>query len=518
MQPIHIILVLVAYFGVLILISFLTGKDTSNEAFFKANRSSPWYIVAFGMIGASLSGVTFISVPGWVRDSQFSYLQVVIGYLFGYFVIAYVLLPIYYRLNVTSIYEYLKQRFGNVSYKTGAAFFMLSRVLGASFRLFLVATVLQYFVFDAWNVPFVVTVTLSILLIWLYTARTGIKTVIWTDTFQTLFMLASVGVAVYYVANELGWGLTDFFTAPELAQYTKSFYFDSFLDKDYFWKAFIGGMFITIAMTGLDQDMMQKNLTCKNVGEAKKNVLSYSMVFIPVNVLFLFLGALLFIYADQVGIAIPQMNGQEKTDLLFPEIALNGGMGIGMAIIFLLGLIAAAYSSADSALTSLTTSFCVDFLDIAQKEQHKQKGIRQRVHVGISVLLIMVIMAFYYLLDSNVIDLLLTAASYTYGPLLGLFAFGIFTKKQIKDRYVWIVAVASVAITFILGNLPSSYLGGYEFSYELLLVNGGITYFGLWLLRTNEPSPALQTIPSQKQHRHTATSVEASLTSRAPVK
>src|SRR5690554_2196080 len=244
MQPIHIILVLAAYFGVLILISFLTGKDTSNEAFFKANRSSPWYIVAFGMIGASLSGVTFISVPGWVRDSQFSYLQVVIGYLFGYFVIAYVLLPIYYRLNVTSIYEYLKQRFGNVSYKTGAAFFMLSRVLGASFRLFLVATVLQYFVFDAWNVPFVVTVTLSILLIWLYTARTGIKTVIWTDTFQTLFMLASVGVAVYYVANELGWGLTDFFTAPELAQYTKSFYFDNFLDKDYFWKAFIGGMFI----------------------------------------------------------------------------------------------------------------------------------------------------------------------------------------------------------------------------------------------------------------------------------
>lgn len=489
MEPIFILLILAAYFGVLIFISYLTGKDTSNETFFKANRSSPWYIVAFGMVGASLSGVTFISVPGWVQDSQFSYMQVVIGYLFGYFVIAFVLLPIYYNLNVTSIYEYLEQRFGKVSYKTGAFFFMLSRILGASFRLFLVATVLQYFVFDAWNVPFFVTVTISILLIWLYTARAGIKTVVWTDTLQTLFMLGSVFIAVYFIADELNWGLIDFFTAPELEQYTKAFYFDSILERDYFLKAFIGGMFITIAMTGLDQDMMQKNLTCKNLAEAKKNVLSYSMVFVPVNILFLFLGALLFIYTDQVGIAIPEMDGQQKTDLLFPEVALNGGMGVGMGIIFLLGLIAAAYSSADSALTSLTTSFCVDFLDIRNKDPKKQKGIRQRVHIGISALLIAVIMAFNYLLDSNVIDLLLTAASYTYGPLLGLFSFGIFTKAHVKDRWVWIVAVISVILTFILGNLPAAYLGGYEFNYELLVVNGAITFLGLWLIRDKNRRP-----------------------------
>lgn len=483
MEPTLILLIIAAYFGVLIFISFLTGKDTSNDSFFRANRNSPWYVVAFGMIGASLSGVTFISVPGWVQDSEFSYMQVVIGYLFGYFVIAFILLPIYYNLNVTSIYEYLKQRFGNVSYKTGAFFFMLSRVLGASFRLFLVATVLQYFVFDAWNVPFFITVTISILLIWLYTARAGIKTVVWTDTLQTFFMLASVFITVYFVADELNWSLIDFFTAPELDQYTKAFYFESILDKDYFWKAFIGGMFITIAMTGLDQDMMQKNLTCKNLGEAKKNMLSYSLVFIPVNILFLFLGALLFIYTEQVGIAIPEVNGQPKTDLLFPEVALNGDMGIGMGILFILGLIAAAYSSADSALTSLTTSFCIDFLDIQNKKPEKQKGIRQRVHVGLSVLLIAVIMAFNYLLDSSVIDLLLTAASYTYGPLLGLFAFGIFTKWQIKDDYVWIIAIISVVVTFILGNLPAEYLGGYEFNYELLAVNGGITFLGLWLIR-----------------------------------
>lgn len=492
MEPTLILFIIAAYFAVLVSISFLTGKDTSNDSFFRANRNSPWYVVAFGMIGASLSGVTFISVPGWVQDSEFSYLQVVIGYLFGYFVIAFVLLPIYYNLNVTSIYEYLKKRFGNVSYKTGAFFFMLSRVLGASFRLFLVATVLQYFVFDAWNVPFFITVTISILLIWLYTARTGIKTVVWTDTLQTLFMLASVFITVYFVAEELNWGLMDFFTAPELDQYTKAFYFESILDQDYFWKAFIGGMFITIAMTGLDQDMMQKNLTCKNLGEAKKNMLSYSLVFIPVNILFLFLGALLFIYAEQTGIAVPVVDGQPKTDLLFPEVALNGDMGIGMGILFLLGLIAAAYSSADSALTSLTTSFCVDFLDIKNKKLEKQKGIRQRVHIGISALLIAVIMAFNYLLDSNVIDLLLTAASYTYGPLLGLFAFGIFTKWQIKDDYVWIISIISVVITFILGNLPVEYLGGYEFNYELLAVNGGLTFLGLWLIRKKNTKVSLQ--------------------------
>ncbi|HET8803310.1 MAG TPA: sodium:solute symporter, partial [Aequorivita sp.] len=418
-----------------------------------------------------------------VRDSQFSYMQVVLGYLVGYFVITFVLLPIYYRLNVTSIYEYLQQRFGNVSYRTGAFFFFLSRVLGAAFRMFLVATVLQYFIFDAWNVPFAVTVILSILFIWLYTARGGIKTIVWTDTFQTFFMLASVVVAVYYVSSELNWGFTDFFTAPELAPYTKTFFTDSFLSKDYFWKSFFGGMFITICMTGLDQDMMQKNLTCKSLRDAQKNVLSYSFVFIPANLLFLFLGALLFVYAEQVGISVPVLDGKEKTDLLFPEIALNGSMGIGLGIMFILGLIAAAYSSADSALTALTTSFCVDFLDIKKRAVDKQKGLRKRVHIGISVLLIIVIIAFKYLMDSSVIDLLLTAAAYTYGPLLGLFAFGIFTKYKIKDRWSWLVALVSVGITALLGTIPPELIGGYHFNYELLLVNGGLTFLGLILIR-----------------------------------
>ncbi len=482
MQPIHILLLIGLYFVVLLLISYYTGKTDSNAAFFKAESKSPWYVVAFGMIGASLSGVTFISVPGWVKDSQFSYMQVVLGYLFGYLVIVYVLLPIYYRLNVTSIYQYLQQRFGKVSYKTGAFFFFVSRVLGASFRLFLVASVLQYFVFEDWGVPFFITVILSILLIWIYTARGGIKTIVWTDTLQTLFMLGSVAVAIYFILTELDWSISQAIQANEIKAYTKTFFLDDFLAKNYFWKSFLGGMFITICMTGLDQDMMQKNLTCRNLKEAQKNVLSYSLVFIPVNLVFLFLGALLFVYANQQGIQIPSMNGEVKTDLLFPEIALNGNLGFGLGIMFILGLIAAAYSSADSALTSLTTSFCVDFLDIEKKEAQLQKGLRKRVHILISILLVLVIIAFEYFLTSNVIDLLLTAASYTYGPLLGLFAFGIFTKKKIKDQYAWIVALISVGLTFILGSLPSSYLGGYHFNYELLIINGLFTYLGLILI------------------------------------
>ena len=483
MQPTTILILIAAYFGILMLISYFTGKDDSNDAFFKAEGKSPWYVVAFGMVGASLSGVTFISVPGWVKDSQFSYMQVVLGYLVGYLVITFILLPLHYRLNVTSIYEYLKERFGNVSYKTGAFFFFVSRVLGAAFRLFLVATVLQYFVFENWGVPFTLTVVISIALIWIYTARGGIKTIVWTDTLQTLFMLSSVAVAIYFISTELNWTFADYFSAEALQPYTKTFFTDDFLAKNYFWKSFFGGMFITICMTGLDQDMMQKNLTCKSLGDAQKNMLSYSLVFVPVNILFLFLGALLFIYAEQNGIAIPMLDGKEKTDLLFPEIALNGNMGIGLGIIFILGLIAAAYSSADSALTSLTTSFCVDFLDIKKKKAIAQKGLRKKVHLGVSILLILVIVAFKYLLDSSVIDLLLKAASYTYGPLLGLFTFGIFTKIKIKDRWVWLVSIISVIITYIIGSIPPEYIGGYHFNYELLIVNGALTFIGLVLIR-----------------------------------
>ena len=483
MSATQILFLIASYFGVLILISYFTGKNDSNEDFFKAGKQSPWYIVAFGMVGASLSGVTFISVPGWIDGSQFSYFQVVLGYMVGYFVVAFVLMPIYYRLNVTSIYEYLLERFGTVSHKTGAFFFFVSRVLGAAFRLFLVAIVLQQFVFDEWNVPFEITVVISILLIWIYTNKGGIKTIVWTDTLQTLFMILAVVLSIYFINESLGWNFSEFLASNELKEYSKIFVTDSFLERGHFLKSFIGGMFITICMTGLDQDMMQKNLTCKTLKDAQKNMISFSIVLVGVTFLFMLLGALLFIYAKRFDIAIPLMDGNPKTDLLFPEIALNSGLGITLAITFMLGLIAAAYSSADSALTSLTTSFCVDFLDIEKKPKDHQKKIRKQTHIGMSLLLIVVIIAFKYILNSNVIDSLLTVAGYTYGPLLGLFAVGIFTKHKVKDKYVWIVALSSVILITLIANIPPENLGGYVVGYELLPINGLITFIGLILIR-----------------------------------
>jgi SSS family transporter len=490
MTATQILILIVAYFGVLLLISYFTGKNDSNVDFFKAGKKSPWYLVAFGMVGASLSGVTFISVPGWIEGSQFSYFQVVLGYMFGYFVVAFVLMPIYYRLNVTSIYEYLQQRFGVVSHKTGAFFFFISRVLGAAFRLFLVAIVLQQFVFDAWNVPFEITVVISILLIWIYTNKGGIKTIVWTDTLQTLFMILAVILSIYFINDSLGWSFREFLGSAELKEYSNIWVTDSFLERSHLAKSFIGGMFITICMTGLDQDMMQKNLTCKNLKDAQKNMVSFSIVLVAVTFLFMLLGALLFIYAKKHNIGIPLMDGNPKTDLLFPEIALNSGLGITLAITFMLGLIAAAYSSADSALTSLTTSFCIDFLNIEDKPQEDQKRIRKKTHIAMSFLLVIVIIIFKYVLSSNVIDSLLTVAGYTYGPLLGLFAFGIFTKHQINDKYVWIVAVLSVIITAILGNIPAESLGGYVVGYELLPINGLITFIGLILIRRKQHQSA----------------------------
>jgi Na+/proline symporter len=476
-------MLIAAYFAVLILISYFTGKNDNNEDFFKAGKQSPWYIVAFGMVGASLSGVTFISVPGWIEGSQFSYFQVVLGYMVGYFVVAFVLLPIYYKLNVTSIYEYLLQRFGVVSHKTGAFFFFVSRVLGAAFRLFLVAIVLQQFVFNAWNVPFEITVVISILLIWLYTNKGGIKTIVWTDTLQTLFMILAVILSIYFINESLGWSFSEFLASSELKEYSKIFVTDSILEKSHFIKSFVGGMFITICMTGLDQDMMQKNLTCKTLKDAQKNMVSFSLVLVAVTFLFMLLGALLYIYANKHNVAMPLMDGKPRTDLLFPEIALNQGLGITLAITFMLGLIAAAYSSADSALTSLTTSFCVDFLNIEKKPKEHQKSVRKKAHIGMSVMLVIVIIIFKYVLTSNVIDSLLVVAGYTYGPLLGLFAFGIFTKYQVKDKYVWVVALCSVIVITIIGNIPPEKIGGYVLGYELLPINGLLTFIGLILIR-----------------------------------
>ncbi len=483
MNASHLLLLIGAYFCLLLLISYFTGKSDSNEDFFQAGRQSPWYLVAFGMIGASLSGVTFISVPGWVESSQFSYMQVVFGYLAGYIVIALVLLPLYYRLGVTSIYEYLEQRFGWMSYKVGALSFFISRVLGSAFRLFLVAIVLQQFVFDGWGVPFELTVVLSIALIWVYTYRGGIKTIVWTDTLQTLFMLLAVGLSIYFINQALGWNLSEFLSSEAFGKYSKIWHLDSLADKNHLLKSFLGGMFITICMTGLDQDMMQKNLTCRSLRDAQKNMLSFSVVLVVVNVAFLMLGALLFIYADRSGIALPLMDGSPKADLLFPEIALNSGLGPAVGITFMLGLIAAAYSSADSALTALTTSFCVDFLGINKRRAETRKRLRKRVHLGMSALLIVVVIAFKYILDRNVIDGLLTVATYTYGPLLGLFAFGILTPYQVRDKLVWVVAVAVVLLVALLANLPAEMLGGYEIGYELLPLNGLLTFLGLLLIR-----------------------------------
>jgi SSS family transporter len=478
-----ILIVIFLYFFGLFIISSLTTGNNDNQTFFSANKESPWYLVAFGMVGASLSGITFISVPGDVGSSQFTYFQVVLGYLFGYFVVALLLLPIYYKLKLTSIYEYLKVRFGVVSHKTGAFFFFLSRITGASFRLYLVAIVLQQFVFNELKIPFEITVIISVILIWIYTFRGGIKTIVWTDTLQTSFMLISVILSIYLINQSLNWTFLDFINSNELKTYSNILVTESLMEKNHLFKSFIGGMFITICMTGLDQDMMQKNLTCKSIKEAQKNMIVFSIVLVIVTFIFLLLGALLFIYSEKLNIVIPNLNGSINSDLLFPQIALNSGLGNIIGITFLLGLIAAAYSSADSALTSLTTSYCVDVIDIINKSQNYQIKIRKRAHIIMSIILVIVIIIFKNYLNTSVIDGLLVLAGYTYGPLLGLFAFGIFTDYQIKDKYVWIVTIFSVLIVALLANLDPSFLGGYKIGYELLPINGLITFLGLILIR-----------------------------------
>ncbi len=483
MSPLLLAIIIGLYFLLLIGISYFTGKEDSNTTFFTANKKSPWYVVAFGMIGASLSGVTFISVPGWVQSTQFSYMQIVFGYLLGYIVIAYLLIPLYYKLKITSIYEYLLQRFGKISHRTGAFFFLISRILIASFRLFLVTSVLQYFILDAWHIPFEFTVVISVLFIWLYTFKSGIKTIVWTDTLQTFFMLFAVVAAIIILLNKLDLSLTEFIHSSIYKNYSKTIFTGDFNDKKYWLKSILGGMFIAIAMTGLDQDNMQKNLTCKNIKESQKNVISLGFVLILINFIFLFLGVLLFAYAEKFGVSIPVVEGKVKTDLLFPEIALNQGLGLGLGILFILGLIAAAYSSADSALTSLTTSFSIDFLDIDKKEVSKQKVLRKKVHILFSLILIIVIISYQYFIKDNIINSLLLVSSYTYGPLLGIFSFGIFTKYQIEDSWVWLIAVLSVIFTYILNQNASNWFNGFHFGYEILLINGLFTFMGLYFIR-----------------------------------
>ena len=482
MSALAVLSVVGAYFLLLMLISYLTSRQDNNQNFFLGNKQSPWYIVAFGMIGASLSGVTFISVPGWVATSEFSYMQIVLGYFPGYMVIAFVLMPMYYRLKLTSIYSYLEQRFGKKSYKTGAAFFLLSRTIGASFRLFLVAKVLQFLVFDKLGVPFWLTVSIAVLLIWLYTFRGGIKTIIWTDTLQTLFMLSAVGICIWKISESMDFGSDGMIQSISDSQYSQIFFWEDWGDKKHFVRNFFTGVFTAIVMTGLDQDMMQKNLSCKNIGDAQKNMVWFSSILVFVNLIFLALGSLLYMYASQHGI---DANGDD----LFAAVAVNGDLGPVMAIFFILGLIAAAYSSADSALTSLTTSFCVDFLDIEKKEESKQAGLRKRIHVMFSVVLILMILLLSSLGGGSVIGSLLKAAGFTYGPLLGMYAFGLFTKKHVADSWVTASAILAPIISYLL-NLFSLDLFGFEIGFEILIVNGLLCFLMLWIgsseTKTNE--------------------------------
>jgi len=481
MSPLLVFSIIAGYFALLLLIAKLTSKGSDSESFFTGNKQSPWYLVAFGMIGASLSGVTFISVPGEVGNSNWSYFQIVLGYLVGYLVIATVLLPLYYKLSLVSIYQYLETRFGVRSYKTGAFFFLVSRVIGASFRLFLVAGVLQIAFFDAFNIPFWVSVLVTIALIWMYTFQGGIKTIVWTDTLQTFFMLLAVVISIYFIATELDLTFSTLVTSITDSPMSTTFIWD-WKAPGNFYKQFLSGAFIAIVMTGLDQDMMQKNLTCKNLGDAQKNMFWFSTSLVFVNLLFLALGVLLYHYAAVQGIEIPS-----RTDSLYPLLAINEFHLLG-GVVFLLGITAAAYSSADSALTALTTSFYVDFLNKDPKESDGKA--RMGIHLGFSLLIFLVILIFRAINDDSVIVAVFKVAGYTYGPLLGLYSFGLFTKKQIKDKFAPLVCILSPMLTYLLNENSEWMFGGYKFGFELLLVNGLFTFLGLWIIsQVQSPDP-----------------------------
>lgn len=480
MQPTTILFLIIGYFLLLIFISkIISKKDNNNEAFFKANKSAPWFLVAFGMIGASLSGVTFISVPGKVQGDQFVYFQLVLGYILGYLVIGSVLLPLYYRLNLTSIYSYLGERFGYYSYKTGASFFILSRTVGSNLRLMLVADVLQTLVFEKLGIDYWITVSITILLIWLYTKQSGIKTIIWTDTLQTLFMLISVVVCIVIVSDDLGLNIQNMSLFVSESNFSKTFFFEDASSSNYFWKQFFSGTFIAIVMTGLDQDMMQKNLTCRSLKDAQKNMFWFTIVLTFVNLLFLVMGLLFTEYALKNGI-------DAQRDQLFPVLA-NEHLGLTVSFFFILGLIAAAYSSADSALTSLTTSFSIDIMEIEKKYSEVQQVIwRKRIHIMFVLISILVILVFKYLIkDVSIIDKVFKFAGFTYGPLLGLYSFGLFTKIKVKDKWVPFLAIFAVVSSIIL-NLYSLRWFGFSFGFEILIINGFIMFLGLLFVQKRE--------------------------------
>lgn len=479
MSPLLIFIIVLSYFGVLLVVSFFTSRNVNNAGFFLGNKKSPWYIVAIGMLGSSISGVTFISVPGWVQTTQMTYLQMVLGFVAGYVVIAHVLLPLYYRLNLTSIYTYLDLRFGRFSYKTGASFFLLSRSIGSAARLYVVANVLQIAIFNQLNIPFWVTVIVTILLIWLYTFKGGIKTIIWTDTLQTIFLFTALIATIIIVARELGLDFSGIVSTINNSEMSKVFEFKDWRSSQHFLKQFLSGAFITIVMTGLDQDMMQKNLSCRNIKEAKRNMLTYGVAFLPANLLFLSLGILLMTFVNSIG--IPADSELIAGDNLYPYVATTQ-LGPVVLILFLIGLMASAYSSADSALAALTTSFTVDIIGIKNKTEQQIKKTRTWVHLAISFLMAIMIIVFNLVNEKSIINAIYAIAGYTYGPLLGLYAFGLFTKYKVRDKIVPIIAILSPILCYLISYLLKKY-ADYNTGYELLLLNGFITFMGLWAIR-----------------------------------
>jgi Na+/proline symporter len=490
MSPIAIVLLMLVYFGILFLIShFVSKNNTGNEAFFKANKNSKWYLVAFGMIGTALSGVTFISVPGEVGnpETQFKYFQFVIGNAIGFIIIAKILLPLYYRMNLTSIYGYIEQRLGKVSYKTAASIFLISRTIGSAFRLYLVVIVLQRYVFDFYKIPFAFTVLISLLLIFAYTYKGGLKTIIITDTLQTIFLVSSVFLTIYFICSSLNLSIVEAFEAVKNSNYSKVFFYEDYMKGSFIAKQILGGIFVTIAMVGLDQDLMQKNLSCNNIQEAQKNMFTFTGIFVIINIFFLSVGALLYIYAAKNGIEVPTdlITGKPRTDLLFPEIAFHH-LAMIPAIVFLLGLTAATFATTDSALTALTTSFCVDFLGMDKPENAAKPNmvrIRHFVHIGFSTLMFLVILLFNAINDASVVSMIFKIASYTYGPLLGLFCFGMFMKtKTVHDKLVPFICVLSPAICFLISFNSATLFGDYVIDNELIIINGLITFIGLLLI------------------------------------
>ncbi len=488
-----VVIILALYFGVLLLIGQITSRKASTYTFFTGNRQSPWYLVAFGMIGASLSGVTFISVPGMVINESMAYFQVVLGYVLGYLVIAKVLMPLYYKLNLISIYEFLLQRFGFISHKTGAAFFVLSRTLGSAMRLYLATLVLQLFLFDGLGIPYWVTAVTTVLLIWVYTFRGGIKTIVYTDTFQTLFLVSAVVMSVVIISQSLNLGISELYGSITSTlnvhgeSMSKVFFLDDFRSPLFFPKQFFGGMFLAITMTGLDQDLMQKNLTCRSIGDAQKNMYSFTAVLVVVTFLFLILGGALYVYAAQTGVALPvDETGKIITDKVFPSLAF-GEFGTLAGVFFLLGITASTYASSDSALAALTTGFCIDFLNFSKRDEKDKKRIKLVVHIGFSLLFLIIILVMKQVASKDLISMVLTVAAYTYGPLLGLFFFGIITKRKLRDALVPVVCIISPVICYMLARNSAQWFGGYVFGYEMLILNGAITFIGLWLISFKNP-------------------------------